>query len=116
MHVLVVDDDVVSAEFLANTLVHFGYEVTVATNGREAFHLVRSGKYSMVISDWEMPEMNGPELCRQIRCRQWSGYIFFMDCEGHQKDPKIKRTLEDLEAMAVRLEVLGSYPRSEPVD
>jgi chorismate mutase/prephenate dehydratase len=45
-----------------------------------------------------------------------SGYIFFMDCEGHQKDPKVKRTLEDLEAIAVRLEVLGSYPRSEPVD
>lgn len=78
MHVLVVDDDVVSAEFLANTLVHFGYEVTVASNGREAFHLIRSGKYSIVISDWEMPEMNGPELCRQIRCRQWSGYIFFI--------------------------------------
>ncbi len=45
-----------------------------------------------------------------------SGYIFFMDCEGHQKDPKVKRTLDDLEAIAVRLEVLGSYPRSEPVD
>jgi chorismate mutase / prephenate dehydratase len=45
-----------------------------------------------------------------------SGYIFFMDCEGHQKDPKVKRTLEDLEAIAVRLEVLGSYPRSEPAD
>lgn len=45
-----------------------------------------------------------------------SGYIFFIDCEGHRKDPKIKRALDDLEAMAVRLEVLGSYPRSEPVD
>lgn len=45
-----------------------------------------------------------------------SGYIFFIDCEGHQKDPKVKRALEELEAIAVRLEVLGSYPRSEPVD
>jgi chorismate mutase/prephenate dehydratase len=45
-----------------------------------------------------------------------TGYIFFIDCEGHQKDPKVKRALEELEAIAVRLEVLGSYPRSEPVD
>ncbi|MFO0917022.1 MAG: prephenate dehydratase [Planctomycetaceae bacterium] len=45
-----------------------------------------------------------------------SGYIFFIDCEGHQKDPKVKKALDDLESMAVRLEVLGSYPRSEPVD
>lgn len=45
-----------------------------------------------------------------------SGYIFFIDCEGHLKDAKVKRTLEELEAIAVRLEVLGSYPRSEPAE
>ena len=42
-----------------------------------------------------------------------SGYIFFIDCEGHAKDAKVKRTLDDLARMAVRMEVLGSYPRSE---
>ena len=42
-----------------------------------------------------------------------SGYIFFIDCEGHAKDPKVKRTLDELSHLAVRMEVLGSYPRSE---
>ncbi|WP_010584165.1 prephenate dehydratase [Schlesneria paludicola] len=42
-----------------------------------------------------------------------SGYIFFIDCEGHSKDAKVKRTLDDLARLAVRMEVLGSYPRSE---
>ena len=42
-----------------------------------------------------------------------SGYIFFIDCEGHSKDAKVKRTLDDLSRLAVRMEVLGSYPRSE---
>ena len=42
-----------------------------------------------------------------------SGYIFFIDCEGHSKDAKVKRTLDDLARIAVRMEVLGSYPRSE---
>ena len=42
-----------------------------------------------------------------------SGYLFFLDFEGHVSDTKIKKTLKQLEAMADRLEILGSYPRSE---
>jgi chorismate mutase/prephenate dehydratase len=45
-----------------------------------------------------------------------TGYIFFLDCEGHIKDSKVKRSLDDLAKMAVRMEILGSYPRSEPVE
>jgi chorismate mutase/prephenate dehydratase len=44
------------------------------------------------------------------------GYIFFIDLEGHQKDAKVKRALDEVEKHAVRLEILGSYPRSEPRD
>ena len=45
-----------------------------------------------------------------------SGYLFFLDFEGHVSEAKIRRTLKELEAMADRLEVLGSYPRSEPLN
>lgn len=45
-----------------------------------------------------------------------SGYLFFLDFEGHISEPRIKRTVSDLEKKAVRLEILGSYPRSEPLD
>ncbi|MEQ9406480.1 MAG: prephenate dehydratase [Fuerstiella sp.] len=44
------------------------------------------------------------------------GYLFFLDFEGHVTDAKIKRTLKELEKMADRLEILGSYPRSEPLN
>ena len=44
-----------------------------------------------------------------------AGYLFFLDFEGHVTDAKVKRTLKALTAMADRLEVLGSYPRSEPL-
>jgi chorismate mutase / prephenate dehydratase len=40
-----------------------------------------------------------------------TGYLFFLDFEGHQKEAKIKRTLSLLEKSAVRLEVLGSFPQ-----
>lgn len=45
-----------------------------------------------------------------------TGYLFFLDFEGHSKDLKIKKALAMLEKKAVRLEVLGSYPRSETVE
>lgn len=45
-----------------------------------------------------------------------TGYLFFLDFEGHMSEARVKRTLEELEKGAVRMEVLGSYPRSEPVD
>lgn len=43
-----------------------------------------------------------------------SGYLFFLDFEGHVEDTKIRKAIRALEAMASRLEILGSYPRSEP--
>ena len=78
MRVLVAEDDLVSADLLEATLQEFGYEVTLARDGREALNLLRTGRFRMVISDWEMPEMSGLELCRRVRQRRWNGYIYFI--------------------------------------
>ncbi len=43
-----------------------------------------------------------------------TGYLFFLDFEGHTKEARIKKALAMLESKAIRMEVLGSYPRSEP--
>ncbi len=45
-----------------------------------------------------------------------SEYMFFVECEGHTSDAKTKRALNSLEKKAVRLEILGAYPRREPID
>jgi chorismate mutase/prephenate dehydratase len=44
------------------------------------------------------------------------GYLFFLDFEGHRKEPRVQKALQMLEKRAVRLEALGSYPRSEVVE
>ena len=44
------------------------------------------------------------------------GYLFFLDFEGHERETRIKRALEQLAPKAVVLNVLGSFPRSEPVE
>jgi chorismate mutase/prephenate dehydratase len=43
-------------------------------------------------------------------------YLFFVEFEGHAEEPRIARALDLIRRRCVRLEVLGSYPRSEPVD
>ncbi len=97
MKVLVVEDDDVSAEILTNMLESFGYEVAVADNGRVAFDLIRTGRYRLVVSDWEMPEMSGVEFCRQIRKRSWSSYIYVILATSYDK---VENLVEGLEAGA----------------
>lgn len=76
VRVLVVDDNELDAEMLQEALRHFGYEVDLAPDGQRAMEMIRSGRYRMVVSDWEMPQMDGVELCRQIRRRSSCGYIY----------------------------------------
>jgi putative two-component system response regulator len=78
MRVLVVDDDPVTTEIVVHDLRHYGYDVTAASNGLEAFELVRSGRFRLVVSDWQMPVMDGLELCREIRKRNSYGYVYFI--------------------------------------
>ena len=76
MRILIVEDDSLAAEMLEHALTEFGYEVTTACNGREALDLIRSGQFRLIVSDWEMPEMSGIELCKEIRTRSSTGYIY----------------------------------------
>ena len=56
----------------------FGYRAEVARNGREAYTCLRSGRYRMAVVDWQMPEMDGVELCRRIRGRRMSHYVYIV--------------------------------------
>ncbi|WP_409454952.1 MULTISPECIES: PP2C family protein-serine/threonine phosphatase [Leclercia] len=57
-------------------LAQWGYKVSEAENGLAALQILESQPVSLVISDWEMPEMDGLTLCREIRSRQIGHYIY----------------------------------------
>ena len=78
MRVLIVDDNEIDLELLHATLTRAGYEVDVARNGKQALETVRHGAHRLVISDWEMPEMSGVELCRRIRAHGFTHYIYII--------------------------------------
>jgi CheY-like chemotaxis protein len=67
--VLVVDDNEAVREVLSKTLSYWGYDVTLAGNGLEAGTLFLTGDYDLVITDLQMPLMNGWELARLIKER-----------------------------------------------
>jgi two-component system, chemotaxis family, sensor histidine kinase and response regulator WspE len=65
--VLVVDDSVTVREVERRLLESYGYEVDVAVDGQEGWNAVRLAKYDLVISDVDMPRMNGIEFVRHIK-------------------------------------------------
>ena len=65
--VLVVDDSLTVREMERQLLQNHGYQVDIAVNGMEGWNTVRSGAYDLVISDIEMPRMNGIELVKHIK-------------------------------------------------
>ena len=65
--VLIAEDSHTQALRLQNTLEKNGFSVTVANNGREALDALARMRPALVISDVQMPEMDGYELCRRVK-------------------------------------------------
>lgn len=66
---LVVDDSGAVRMILAKTLRELGFEVCEAANGREALGVIAAEKKAirLVLADWNMPEINGLDLLKQVR-------------------------------------------------
>jgi signal transduction histidine kinase len=68
--VLIVEDSITQAMQLEHILEENGYDATVVSNGNEALRSIEKSKPLIVISDIIMPEMDGYELCRQIKANE----------------------------------------------
>src|ERR1700683_4229758 len=68
---LVVDDSKAVRMILAKTLKELGFEVREAANGREALEVIEVEKtaVTLVLADWNMPEMNGFEMLKELRSK-----------------------------------------------
>ncbi len=66
-HILVVDDSITVRELERQLLESHGYQVDVAVDGMDGWNTVRGGNYDLVVSDVDMPRMDGIELVRRIK-------------------------------------------------
>jgi len=79
MLVLVADDLDVNRKLLKSLLTADGYKVIEAANGIDAFNMLQGATVPMVgLIDWEMPEMEGIEVCRQTRLLQEKPPIYLI--------------------------------------
>jgi diguanylate cyclase (GGDEF)-like protein len=77
MKVLIAEDDILSSKVIEEYLEKWGYESTVTHNGKQAWEAFKNNienlrthenkSFRIAILDWEMPGMNGIELCKKIR-------------------------------------------------
>lgn len=66
-HILVVDDSVSTREIEKSILESYGYEVSLAGDGREGFDKARRFQYDLIVTDVEMPDMDGFTLTESLR-------------------------------------------------
>lgn len=79
MKVLIVEDDPISRRLLESFLHKWGYDVLITSDGDAAWEAMQKPDApSLVISDWMMPNMNGLELCGNIRAMKKSRYTYFI--------------------------------------
>jgi diguanylate cyclase (GGDEF)-like protein len=74
--ILLAEDDPVTRMLLTRFLKKAGYEVDAVANGAAAFDKMINRYYPILITDWEMPEMDGVVLCRTMRDLQLDGYVY----------------------------------------
>lgn len=79
MKVLVAEDEIISQKVLETLLKERGYEVIIASNGKEAWEIIQSDDPpKIVLLDWMMPEMDGIEVCKLVRELKREPYIYII--------------------------------------
>jgi type IV pilus assembly protein PilB len=77
--VLIAEDDAVSRTVLRKSVEKLGHACVVARDGLEAWRAYQdTPDVEVVISDWMMPGIEGPEFCRRVRGLEREGYTFFV--------------------------------------
>ena len=93
---MVIDDSRAIRMILSRTLRELGYEVCEASNGKEALTLLRdqNGEVSLILVDWNMPEMNGLEFVKSVRADPEKAAMTLMMVTTETEVEQMGRALE----------------------
>lgn len=88
MKILIADDDPTSRLLLKAMVSKLGHDCLVAKDGSSAWDVLASGGIDVLLTDWMMPGVDGPELCRRLRNEVGGGYIYIVLTTGldHPED------------------------------
>lgn len=95
VRVLVADDDALNRDFLQRLLTAHGYEALLAENGQAALQLLlQNDAPQIALLDWEMPVLDGLDLCRAIRSDIHERYVHVLMLSGVHPDEHRIQALE----------------------
>jgi two-component system, cell cycle response regulator len=80
---LIAEDSAMQRELLHSFLQQGGYVVESAADGIEALDKIKREPFHILLTDWEMPGMNGADLCRRVREAELPGYVYILLLTGH---------------------------------
>jgi len=80
---LLVEDEPTQRMMLERQLTKAGYIVETAENGAEALTKILAGPFQILLTDWDMPGMDGPTLCKRVREANLSTYVYILLLTGH---------------------------------
>ncbi len=88
IRILVVEDDPFFQRVLQKRLQVEGYQVQIASDGREGMQAIVSFEPDLVVSDWMMPEVDGLELCQSVKTglREAAPYFILLTAKGELSD------------------------------
>lgn len=88
MRVLVVDDSRAMRKVVVTHLKRWGFTTMEASDGAEALEICKDASIDVILSDWEMPKMDGLEFCRQFRAldRDRYGYFILLTSRNEKND------------------------------
>ncbi|MEZ8142955.1 response regulator [Enterovibrio sp. FF113] len=95
MKILVVDDMTSMRHVMLNLLRSIGYlDLEEATNGWQAFQMLKKNSYGLLITDLNMPKMDGRELLKEVRCdeRLKQTPVLIVSCE--QDKERVKELIQ----------------------
>ena len=87
MRILIVEDDSVTRLHLEFLLRSFGYEVVAASDAAAAWQHLADRSIRIVLADWWMPGIEGPEFCRQVR-KRGGPYVYFILVTNQADSPE----------------------------
>ena len=106
MKIIIAEDDLLSSKALEKNIIDWGYKIVVTKNGEEAWKALmeedtqprgrEESLIRMAILDWEMPKIDGVELCRRIRERSMAknkNYVYIILLTGRDRQEDIIKGL-----------------------
>lgn len=94
MRILIVEDSKINRRALEAKVSKWGYEVVSAASAEEAWEIIDQESPRLVITDWMLPGMDGPTLCRKIRETENRHYVYII----------VVTSLEDTQSMLAGME------------